>query len=529
MTERLRAMAIVVVLSVGPACRAGPCTPLVLGHGTALPYVSMLPSQSGPNSGSPPGTANPVTQATSAPEAQNPASGERSPGPRELLALYGVDDNQFAILADRQPWQASEDEVLMKIFYRLPNLRLLDLERWSQPLDLEELVEKPAVHRGSVYRLSGLAVSVNELHLAAEMAERLGLNRYYRVEIKLDTGARAVVFARKVPNAWRNSAELPASAAALGFFLKLGEQVQGKPAAIFVAPRIQWYPESLLGRLGMDMGLLDEVMQEEITGGSKGAASGIDIRKLRLTAKDREAFYQMLAAVGRAEPGQLLREARRQPASSGPDAYSVVPLFNQPQTQVGKLVALSGTAKRIIPIPIDDADIRERLGIERYYEIYLFTDDSQGNPLVFCVRDLPPGMPTGEGSQFGEDMTIAGFFFKTWAYRRGSEESSAGVQWQLAPLLIGRDPLWAPATPAQLDPTTGVIAGGAFVLVMGGLALLVWLWGRSDRKARTFTIERQLAPQSGIALEQLSLDADGKPDFSGLAEMDKGHKSSDAR
>ncbi|NLX96064.1 MAG: hypothetical protein GXY83_07800 [Rhodopirellula sp.] len=420
-----------------------------------------------------------------------PAEGaELSREPRELLNLYGIDDSQLAGLADRQPWQADEDEILMRILYRLPSVRSQDFQRWAQPLDSRVLFEDPSSHRGLVYRLQGHAVSVEALELQPEMTQRLGLERYYRVEIELDNGGRAAIFARDVPEAWTKIADLSEPAAAIGFFLKIGQQPDGEPMPILVAPRIQWFPPSLLGRLGMDVGLLDDIRRQQIAQSPQGTASGIDIRKLRLTGKDREAFYQMLAAVGRAEPGLLLRESRKRLAASGRDSFSVVPLFNQPHEQVGELVALSGTARRIIPITVDDEEIRQRLGIQQYYEIYLFTDDSQGNPLVFCVRDLPPGMPIGEGARFGENTVIAGFFFKTWAYRRTSQDTPTEAQWQLAPLLIGCEPVWNPAPPPPANTMMEVIAGGVFVLVLAGLFALVWAYGRSDRRARRFTIGR---------------------------------------
>jgi hypothetical protein len=445
--------------------------------------------------------------------------------PRKLFELYGIDASHFAKFTDGHPWQEQEDEILMKIFYRLPNLRPADLERWARPLHPVKLAEEPDTHRGQVYRIEGRAVSVDVERPLPEMAERLGLDRYYRVELELPQGHRADVFARDIPDAWTRSAELDEQAEALGFFLKVAGQTNQAAAPVFVAPRVAWYPNTLLGSLGMDVGLLDDVWQEEISGGPDGTGKKIDVRKLRLTGSDREAFYHMLAAVGRAEPGQLLREAQHRLAATGRKSYSVVPLFNQPKTQLGQLVVLSGNARRIIPVRVSDEDIAARLGIQRYYEIHLFTDDSQGNPLVFCVRRLPLGLPTGEGAGFGEYVTIAGFFFKTWAFQRSGQDSPGKVQWQLAPLLIGREPIWTPQELVVENPTYGLIAGGLLFAAILGLAVLVWLYGRSDRNARRRTIEKQLAPESGVSLDQLDLKTHDGPDFSGLGEADSRRQS----
>jgi hypothetical protein len=455
--------------------------------------------------------------------AAGPPAADQVNGPRELLDVYGIDDSHFAKLSDG-PWQEAEEEILMNIFYRLPNFRLTDLERWAQALRPPELADRPGAHRGEVYRIEGRAVSVDVRRPLPEVVERLGLSRYYRVQFQLPDGHRATVFALRIPQAWKHNAEMSERAGALGFFLKLGDEAEGMPTPVFAARRIAWYPDTLLGSLGMDVGLLDDVWQEELAGGPDGRAAGIDIRKLRLTDKDREAFYQMLAAVGRAEPGQLLREAQRGLAAGNRTSYSVVPLFNQPKTQVGRLVVLTGNARRVVPIRVSKHTTAQRLGIDQYYEIYLFTEDSQSNPLVFCVRQLPPGMPTGEGGQYGERVTIAGFFFKTWAYRRAAQDDPGKTQWQLAPLLIGREPVWMPQRPVESDPMYGAIAGGLFVLALAAVVLLVWLYGRRDREARKRTIERQLAPEAGILLDRLDLDAHGGPDFRGIAEAD-GHRS----
>lgn len=459
------------------------------------------------------------------------ASNGKVAGPRELLELYGIDASHFARLTDGRPWEDAEDEILMKIFYRLPSLRLIELQRWAQPLSVAELTSQPDSHRGEVYRLEGRAVSVETLHPVPEIAERLRLNRYYRVALELPGGQRAAVFAREIPDSWTRKDELSEPAAALGFFLKIGDE-EGSPAPIFVAHRIAWYPNTLLGKLGMDMGLLDRVWLEEMSGGPGGTEKGIDVRKLRLTGNDREAFYQMLAAVGRAEPGKLTREARQRLAATGRKSYSVVPLFNRPKTQLGQLIVLTGNARRILRIAVDDEEIRSRLGMDHYYEIYLFTDDSQDNPLVFCVREIPPGLPTGEGPQFSHQVAIAGFFFKTWAYRRTTQEESGKVEWQLAPLLIGREAVWLPPPSSGADPVYEVIAGTIIFLVLAGSGLLVWFYRRGDRKARQYTVGRQLSPETAASLDRLDLDADARPDFRGLAEADSGtplRRAEDAR
>ncbi len=65
----------------------------------------------------------------------------------------------------------------------------------------------------------------------------------------------------------------------------------------------------------------------------------------------------------------------------------MVPLFNEPASQRGRLVLLSGSARDVLRVDVPDRDIQERFGIRHYYQVHLFTDDSQGNSLIICVRE----------------------------------------------------------------------------------------------------------------------------------------------
>ena len=77
--------------------------------------------------------------------------------------------------------------------------------------------------------------------------------------------------------------------------MKLASEDEKRPVPVFVARRMAWYPPTPLGNLGFDQGLLDTV---ENKGG--------------LGEEDREPFYQMLAAAGRAGPRQLIDEANQE-------------------------------------------------------------------------------------------------------------------------------------------------------------------------------------------------------------------------
>lgn len=432
------------------------------------------------------------------PAADRPASDrEVVPSAKELLRLGGIDAEAWARFQDGHPWSEPEQETLQKIMLRLAQLPIDDVERLaSTTVDWERLTSDPSAYRGDIVRLRGRVRALTVRRLPEPMARRFELNAYYRVEMELDeTGQPVVVFARTVPRAWRAGGSIDAPGGAWAMFVKLGADDGSDQTPVFTASRVASYSEDqLLGRLGMDVGLMDDLA---------------DRRPIR--GEERECFYQALAAVGRAREGELRKAAAARLARQGADRDSVAPLFNDPADQRGKLVMLSGTARRVLKIRVDDPDVRRRFGIDHYYEIYLYTDDSQGNPVVFCTRHLPKDMPTGEGPNYGEAASVAGFFLKSWAYPSGQtyqpDEDGRPGAFQLAPLLVGRDVAWRPTNPPNRSPFWGAAIGIAFVLVL----FAIWFWLlRAGRASRT-------GPRRAPGLSEIPNDAADSNDSAGRA------------
>jgi hypothetical protein len=244
----------------------------------------------------------------------------------------------------------------------------------------------------------------------------------------------------------------------------------------------------------------------------------------------------MLAAVGRAKPGQLLRQDEkdlphtrdnwRWTNRQGQQQYSVVPLFNEPATQRGRLVELTGVARRVEEVPVGDPNIIARFGVDRYYQVSLVTDDSQSNPLTFCVRQLPQGMPYGNLPHYGEMVRVAGFFFKTWSYGvlkmadPALQPGDPKKVRQLSPLLIGRSLVWYPAPKPVESTLPNALIGGLFLLVMVVVWLLAW---RGRRRERKWLAHMESPPKldASIELDQVGKPTDAGPDFSHIRESPK--------
>jgi hypothetical protein len=397
-------------------------------------------------------------------------------------------------------------------------------------------------------QLFGTVVNIERHELSENDAVRLELPNYYTCQIQLADGNGLVsVITSIVPKYWQwrqstGSINEPASVAAV--FVKrmqsseaMSAAAASEPTALFVAKRIAWHPDgkgfprvsvgkSTLGMLGMDVGLLDDVQ-------SRGP----------IRAVEREAFYQMLSAAGKVQSNQLIRSAQsnlsetralwlEELESAKEDEhramarevirraeqgrYSVAPLFNVPQREIGELVVFDGVARRIVRVVVGSrpdgtgaSDVAHRFGIREYYEMEVFTDDSQNYPLVFCVRELPPGMPTGGAVDV--PVRVAGFFFKDWMYTtRGTrsvedrEVDPNASRAQFAPLLIGRGPVVLQIEHSSSQVTQWLL-GGTFLLALAGIWATAWWFARGDRQFAARNRGATLSPPVGQFLKDLNV------------------------
>jgi hypothetical protein len=420
-----------------------------------------------------------------------------------------------------------------------------------------DVIKSPDDYRGQLIRLAGRVTRVTPRNPDAILARRLEMPQYFECDVTLEKdGGQARILTTRVPAAWRQATQLDEPMSAIGLYVsRLGNGEP--PPALWLAKEIAWHPGKLdqqdaealgapsdtisgkvpdrtfgwelLGNLGMDVGLLDQIQ-------SRGV----------IRPEEREAFYQMLNAVGEIGASQLARFAQQNlpavseewrqqlKAATNPEqqalakevlrkaatgSYSVVPLFNDAPNQIGRLFVFDGTARRVVRVEVGEgsaggpSDIAERFGIDHYYEMDVFTEDSQNYALVFCFRELPDGFPQGNGLH--APVRVAGFFFKDWRFRargsnndEGRNESKSDAAdidpARVAPLLIGRAPL-------VLQPEQGssslsrYVGAGLFLLALGGIWAAALAYARSDRRFRANTPTVDFSLPAGQSLNDLDL------------------------
>ncbi len=418
-------------------------------------------------------------------------------GARDLLKLYGMTDERLGQITDGDVALVDNEDqqvLLLRMLIGAKRFSLGDLRRYAQP-PAEWSKTLPA-SRGELYNLRGHVTKVETIAPPERLAERFELPRYYRCEVELDGKQPAVIYALQVPKEWQQSADAPPSTeplreriGAAGFLVR-SVNTAGNTLFEFTTQRLAWYPAGPLGDLEADAGLFETVRNNA-----------------PLEAGDTESFYDMLAACGRVTSQQLIRMA--------PETYPVATMFPrrhkqtreiiEPQAERGELIKLTGTAQRAVKIHLEDPDKIAAYGFDHYFEVEVWHADVVGNPIVFCLRKLPKEMPVGE--RIAVDVTVAGFFLKTWAYRinKSSDSTDEKTRFQIAPLLIGREALLVPREPP--NPYLQLAGGLLFAVAVVGAWIGVAWSQREDKKFHDRVIRRVV------------IEVDGPPQLDGLAPI----------
>jgi hypothetical protein len=380
-----------------------------------------------------------------------------------LLDLHGLGNDSLAALADGTPIARSEMPVLLKALYVLGKLPVGAVESAAADgPDWTEIRSIPAAHRGDAVRLRGTLVGIEPVEIDDNLFARFELSKVFRCEIEVPSAGRVLLYTSVVPTPLQARAEGQVVQAE-GLFMKVS--ADGSDALpVFAARRLAWFPDDLLGRLGVDVGLLESISQ-----------------RTALSDADREPFYMLLGAADRLSADDAV-ELRIDSQS----ANEVAALFASPERFVGKLISVRGTARRAVLIKVSDAETRQRFGLDHYYEVEVFVRvqrlKAELNPLafVFCLRELPPGVNVG--NDLHAPVVATGIFFKLWTYRSNYAREIGTDLRQIAPLSIGRTmmPVAVRGAARGVTPVLLSLAVGAVAAV----GAVVWWLNWSDRHRR---------------------------------------------
>ena len=405
--------------------------------------------------------------------------------------LLRMDDYAWDALGDEKiPLEQQQEEVVNMMHELRTTVPRGFLKRETTPLPswFSILATNPKPFRGKAFRLEGTVTFVEELPLNPVQRKIFQLPMFFRCRLLLFEHSSVELLTPTVPVAWKRNEPISENAAVTGLYIKRLQMDDESLIPLFAAPDIEWYPDTPLGNIGMNVASLDQIPVLRITDRNKKELdvaeplqmldrSEVLRRAFKFTVADRGPFYGLLHA------------AKNLADTTLPSDIPAPLLFTEPEKHRNKLVHFHGTAKRVIPILVDDKEIQELYGITKYYQIYFYTKDSQGNPLIASVTELPEGMPVGSDDKYAEQISITGFFYKLWIYESAALIEKEGGEFYkpaFAPLLIGHSPEWTPKKPTAKGP------GPIGTLSLATFACLAVVWYVLRRLRSTKPIEFKL-------------------------------------
>jgi type II secretory pathway pseudopilin PulG len=436
-----------------------------------------------------------ATPSATAPVAALEPSAERDL--RDYLSAEGIDGALMSRFAVGKPYEESERRPVVLALAAMKKLSPSDEARFAVEAKGRASFADPFA-RGRMLSVRGKLRSIKKETLTDDEISRVypevdsmaaddPRRTIYRVEFEAEGAGTITVFSLRAPRALVETTVADAPVGVTGLYVKHGGAAAGEQP-LLIASHVAWYPDTPVGRLGMDVALFDDVRDYST-----------DLKA------EREAFYQLLAAMKRADLGKLLDATMQE--------YSAVPLFNDPKSMRGTLIALQGKARRAVEVLVKDADIRSRFGIDRFYEVEIFTRDSQSNPIIFNLTQLPAGFPVGD--DISVDVRIPGVYLTGFVYNRDAtieeRERNEKPKMQKAPLLIGK-------SLERIDYNAGTgpaewIFGAIVIGIVAALGLGAWVWSRNQGTARR--VRQEVDDRTtGKSLNDLPGDYSGKPDFS---------------
>jgi hypothetical protein len=412
-----------------------------------------------------------------------------------FLASKGIARHDRAVLVEPGPWTDDKQRMLVRVMARMAAPPAL-VDSWRS--DAEPVAAagtSPAIEDRFV-RIRGRATFVAPWELPPGIAELAGRSTFDLVRVVDERGAVVDVVTPRAARAWKRWNPIDEPATVIGLPLTPGSAPQPvapgavapwpppPPDLVVAALDVEWHPPTPLGRLGMDYGLFDDVVDDR-----------------RLEPGDADAFWAAMAAVRRATPAGIARAA-----GGTTDVIQLIdPSRKWFARHRGEPVVIEGVARRATRIAVEP-DRRGGAG-DHYWELVVFVDTpplqvdgriQDRYPVVCCVPSLPAGMPSGEG--ISERVRVPGFAFKRYSYplQDALVSSSQGDveikgERRSTPLVIGPGVEWSPPpTPAGLSN----LLFGVFAAVLGGLtALAVYAtWFARREAVRRRRLRRETMP-----------------------------------
>ncbi|QDT37366.1 hypothetical protein [Stratiformator vulcanicus] len=203
--------------------------------------------------------------------------------------------------------------------------------------------------------------------------------------------------------------------------------------------------------------------------------AGVEDDTLNIRNDERDAYLQTLDIL-RASDDTVLKSAAATDVS-----FPV--LMIETDHYRGRLIRVSGTARRIAPFKLRDSEAERTT--EQLFDVWVFTPESGNNPVHLIATGLASDIPVGESVGDGIDIEAVGYVFKRQGYA-----SNGGLH--VAPLVLAKTIERRPApvaTPIERFDITPYVVGFVVVALLS-IAVFLWRFRSEDRKFEQEHIER---------------------------------------
>ena len=431
-----------------------------------------------------------------------------------------IRESEWNALAGTQRW-LPDNLTALKIIDRFPNIskaNLASLADLNREFYLSKFLQAPADFAGSIVRLSGIAQRIYKVELGAEQADRLGFSEYYLVSINRHEDRQNVVLAvQDVPNSWKlNRIGLAEPIASFACFL-MKDTESAEPRAVFAAPRIEWYPvESniqrgvrpewlMLAANGFDVGLLDAVRNNSARA---------------FLPEETAVMREFFAAVNQIDDGQ--------PIEPAPPQFDPIETIRNPNQFAGRLSTVTGTVRRITTVSIESTEIRERLGLNQYYQLDVFVplgnrrlrfvDDNKKEITIqgrFGVTVIVSNVPEALTRQDSKNLAIEVpcFFLKQWRHATIASREISGELTKPNPILFGLGNSLKIKQAAGQSSIAGLAAGFFVAAVLAVVGVVLWTKHNDRRRDKQndaeFSAERLKELENRIVPPSTDLEKEG--------------------
>lgn len=236
------------------------------------------------------------------------------------------------------------------------------------------------------------------------------------------------------------------------------------------------HQESLLQQAGFDLSQLDAIQNGSVQA---------------FVEEEFEAFQQL---------AELVLQWETDPPQTAADTFDLLAALQTPDHYRGSYVLLKGTVRRISPIQITASAMRQRLGLETYYQVDFFVStqntnfslrDSQGQVVIggsFGVTLILLEMPEMIGNAKPHDtLTLPGIYLKNWSHKTLDTREVSSELRRPNPIIFGigsQARQWDTRGGRQgIDWVIGWFWGGLACLLAG---LAIWQWRGRRRQPPRF-------------------------------------------